>query len=355
LTGTGPWTLVGDTIGTTYTDTPPALQVWYYKVVTLQDGTERQSRIVRVYASAASSLVNNHIDRVLADGAEPATIDATWLASVDSWLMSKGLTRHLMFWTDPAFGCKLDGRVIRKVYDLGTTRLPRGGDYTPWTSNTTYSPTGLNGTVPAFSNETPKAFGYYGSGRLNNIRRKSQIRAVAAYQKSNVNLATLLSFGDSAAFYLQSTAGSPGFATFTMAGVRSGTIFSVRRLYDLVLRFVAAPETYTVTATKALDSSTAHIIVGTFDGKTVTTYVEGVPGAGQTGVLGSSVLSGQSGVQSDIYFLAVGSQKATCSSEYNFGNDEAQFSASDLIIFDTCLSPSQIGSVTELLRGRIGP
>jgi hypothetical protein len=352
---TDTWRFLGDVAGSSFTDSPGMGQTWYYKVVTLQNGAERQFRVVCVYATAALQLVNDHIGRVLAAGADPATIDTAWLTSVVSWLSTHGLINNLMFWTDPAFGCRLSGSVIQSVFDLGTTRLPRGGDYTPFTGDTAYDATGLNATVPAFTNRTASAFGYYGSGRLNNIRRKEQITVVAAYQKSNRNRTTLISFGE--VFSLQNTAGSPGSASFSVAGLGSRITNALRypQIKRLILRLIGPPLNYKVTASIGLTHSTAHIIAGTFDGTTITAYAEGVAGTGQTGVLDNSALSGQVGGQTEIDLLAVGLQVSKDSSGYVFRSNETQFSASDLILFDTSLNAAQIASLTTLLRTRIGP
>jgi len=338
-------TLVGDVIGTTITDTPTGGQQWWYKVVTLQSGTERQSRIVHVYVSSATAFVNNHIDRVIQDGGDPSTIDATWLSTVDAYLTSNNLTKYLLFWTDPAFGVKRTGNVITKIYDLGTTRLPRGGDYTPTTGTTTYSATAMNGTVPGWTNTNTNSFGYFGSGRLNNIRRKVEVTVVAAYNKPNTNTATLVAMDEFGGIGLQHTSGSPGNASFYLTD-----------------------GTHTVAATNATSGATApNIIAGVFDGTCLYAYVEAVASTCQTGLvipasaLSSSganpTLTGTIGTPNTVPFLGSGSQnsKYIYGTGYVFENNEAQFSASDLIVFEKGLSAGQISSLTTLLRNRIGP
>jgi hypothetical protein len=349
----GPWTARADVHGYSFTDaSPPPKEISFYKVVTLDGTAERAGRVVRAYASEASTWVNYHIDRALADGADPATIDIEWLVSVDAWLSDNGLTRNLMFWTDPAFGCKLNGRAVVKIYDLGTTRLPRGGDLKPSTSDTVYDALGLNGTVPAFLNLTSTASSYYGSGRFNNVRRKSHITVVAAY-KPNSNRATLLSFGD--IFSLHHTSGLPGSASFSIAGVGPRLSNPLRhpRVYKIALRFIGASTGYRITATKSLSPGDFQIIAGTFDGRAVTTYSDGVAGASRTGVLDSSVLLGQTGEPTDMFILAVGSTASKQCPEHIFEVHGAQFAASDLILFDTALTPTQITSLTTLLNTRI--
>jgi hypothetical protein len=351
---TGPWTCQVDAGGGRFTDAAPTLgETSFYKIVTLEELAERASRVVRVYASEASALVNAHVDRALEDGADPKTIDVEWLSSVDAWLSSNGLSGNLMFWTDPAFGCKLDGHAVLKIYDLGTTRLPRGGDLTPSTSDTVYVGAGLNGTAPTFFNLTHGAMCYYGSGRLNNIRRKSQITVVAAYQKTNINPTVILSFGD--VFCLQQTSGSPGFTSFTIAGIgpRLSNPLRYRPAYDFVLRLAGVSNGYNVTATKKLPPGNFQIVAGTFDGRIVTSFAGGEAGASQIGVLDNSVLLGQVGDPPETFVLRVGSQSSEFSSDHFFDNSATQLSASDLIIFDTAISSMQIASLTTLLTKRI--
>jgi len=118
---------------------------------------------------------------------------------------------------------------------------------------------------------------------------------------------------------------------------------------------ISRPKSYKVTATTPLTNSRAHIIGGTFDGTAVTAYAEGLPGKPQTGVLDGSVLTGQLGLRAKAIFLAVGSQNSKYLNAHVFRNSEAQFSSSDLILFDTSLSGLQMASITSLLRSRIGP
>src|SRR4249920_3580931 len=99
---------------------------------------------------SASTLMNAHITRVLNDGGvSPVTVDsAAWLGTVDAWLTSNDCWKYLMFWVNPAFGYKVSSGHMTKIYCLGTTRLPRGGDLTFAGTGTTYSATGMNATCP---------------------------------------------------------------------------------------------------------------------------------------------------------------------------------------------------------------
>ncbi len=329
------WTSLGDVTGITLSNTPGTGQ-WYYKVVTLHSSVEKQSRTVTAYASPAPALVNAHINRILIDGADITTIDNTWLTKVTNWLSATGLTGNLLFWSDPAFGVKKSSTVISKVYDLGTTRLPRGGDFIPSTANTTYSATGVNG-FPAWVNGTTSSFGYFGNGRFNNIRRKYQITVVANYQKSGTAQATVLALGEFGGIGLYNASGSTGAASFLLTGT-STSITSVAG---------------------ALANASPHIIGGTFDGTNVTAYADGLAGVSQAGLPANAdlvlqtKLRGQWGSSTQIFFLGSGSldSKYGVSTEsYVFDSSQAQFSAADLIVFDKALTSTQMAQLTTLLQ-----
>lgn len=352
---TGPWTLINVCVGIECFDTAPTGQRWYYKIATLDKDRDCGSRIVTVYASHWSALVNNHVDRVLSDGASLAGIDVTWLHKVDTWLRAAKLTSNLLFWTNPAFGYSGSDQTVSKVYDLGATRLPRGGDYTPYTRDTVYEAKGINGTIPAVVNRNSSAFGYYGAGRLNNIRRKSQITVVAAYEKLDSGSASLLSYGLQGGFSLRDTGGAQPHVTFTVTyPVLSQAIFPVRRVRDLLLRVVGATRVRVVSASKSLGPSPVRVIAGNFDGTTLRAYADGVGGSWRVGsVRDTTVLSGQALDRSFEPVLGVGATKVGYSSAYVFDGAQARFAFSDLIVFDKALTARQIRSLTRLLSGRI--
>lgn len=334
-------TLIGDVTGTSTTNSP-GTGVFYYKVVTLESGTERGHRIIRVYSSSNSALINKHIDRVTAAGVTAGTIDEAWLADVEEWLDSEGLKGNLLYWANPAFGTAKDGsNIISKVFCLGSTLKPRGGDLTTFTSNTTYSATGLNSTVPAWVNGANTAHSYFGGGRYNNIRRKTALTMVAVYQKAGTGTATLFGWGENGTgFYLQNTSGSPG----------SASVFSG----------IAGSWSATATGTTVANGS-AHIIGGTITGSQAISYVEGVAGTPQA-CTNTLPINGQLGSTSNNFFLGSGSYGSknnagmeSVSGTYVFSNNQAAFTASDLIVFDAELSSSQMASLNVLLRARIGP
>lgn len=335
-------TLIGDVTGTSTTDSP-ATGTYYYKVVTLEGGTERGHRIIRARVSSNSALVNKHYDRVVAAGGDGATIDTSWLTAVEGWLSSQGLTNNLLYWADPAFGVIKDGsNILSKVFCLGTTLKPRGGDYTPITSSTTYSATGLNGTVPAWVNGTNTASGYFGGQRLNNIRRKTALTLVGVYQKSGTSLCTLFAWGENnTGYYLQNSSGTGNATLF--AGM-------------------TASWSATATGPATLTNGVAHIIGGTLTGSQAIAYVEGVAGTPAActntlpmkGTLGSGQVfflgSGSYGLKNQVAMTAT-----DASGSYVFSSNQAAFTASDLIVFDAELSGAQMASLNALIRARIGP
>lgn len=335
-------TLIGDITGLSTTDTPGSDGVFYYKLVTMNGG-EQQDRVVSTYVSSSSAFVNAHITRALAAGADASTIDRTWMDTFDAWLVSEGLSNNLMFATMVDFGVIKDGsNIISKIFDMGTTRLPRGGDYTPTTSSTTYNATGINSN-PAWVNGSTTARGYYGGGRLNNIRRKTQITLFAAYQKPNTFQITPLAWGETGGMKLTHTTGSPGGISCSLSD---------------------ATQTKTATATISGSATDFHTAAATFDGTTLLAYSDAVAGSGQTGLVIPSPnlnppdsLTGSIGVTSEMPFLGSGSASSKyrpSDSTYIFSNNEAQYSGAAQIIFDKGLSGAQISSLDSLIRTHYG-
>jgi hypothetical protein len=335
-------TLLGDVNGTSYTDSGASPNaVAYYKVVTLNNGTEEKSRVVSTYVSSSSTFINSHITRVLAAGADSTTINRTWLDSFYSWLVSNSLFNNLMFATMAEAGVAQNGsHVISTIYDLGTTRLPRGGDYTPNTTSTTYNATGLGG-APAWVNGSSSAQGYYGSGKLNNIRRKTQITIYGIYQKADAFKGTLITSGGNSdtGLALYHSAGTPGVANFSLSD---------------------ATQTKVATATFSGSATGLHSIAGTFDGTTVLAYADASAGAGVTGLVipspnlsATDALTGQVGNATSVAFLGSGSQlvQYTYGTGYVFSNSEANFTAGALLVFDVALTPVQISSLDSLMKG----
>jgi hypothetical protein len=297
----------------------------------------------------ASKLVNKHITRVLAAGAVVGDIDTAWLASVDSWMSGQGLIPNLVSWVSPAFGMVRSGAPTTKIFDLGTTWLPRMGDLTAVSpANTNYSATGLS-SKPAITTATAAATFYWGSARngglrWNPIRRKHRqgITFAGVYQKTHANITSLFGLGQFGGMYLQNTAGSPGSAKMFVGGW--GNAWSVADTHGTTLA-----------------NSAVHVIGGTFDGTTATAYVEGVAGSGagpatqdNAPLLGGVTFNDQqycalyAGSQTSHVALSASSTIPT----FDGASSHSQFTWSDLICFDTALTPTQMASLNTLLRTR---
>jgi hypothetical protein len=332
-------TLVGNVIGTSITDTPTANAQTWYKVVTM-NVTEQKSRVVNVYCSANTAMVNKHINRVTNDGG--AGIDITFLAGADSWLTLNNTYRYLQWWTDVRFGYKLDGSgFIARIYDLGTTLLPRGGDYTPSTStgwpstssNTSYSATSFRGTTPSWINNASSAHGYFGNGRVNNMQRWTEITLLAAYQKPGTAGAALFGYGEFNGMYLRHESGSSGNITFALTPVPGVNTYQ--------------------TATVPFSTATAaHVAGGVLDSSgNITAYLDGIAGTPVNDPLfvnpsltQDTILRGQlAGAASNINVLASGGASSVRKPNYAISN-EALFTGAGLAVFNKGLPAAQVQS-----------
>ncbi len=339
-------TLVGDVTGInlSITDTPTPGQQWWYKVVTLQSGTERQNRVVHCYVSANSELANRHVNRVIDDGGDDTTINQTWLEACIQWAISNGLNKCIEFWADAAFGVKLSAGKVVKVYCLGTTILPRGGDLTMQATNTTYSATGLNSTAPAWTNPNGSDHAYWGGQRINNIRRKVQCTFFAAYKKPGTVKASFIGSDDGGVpgLGLEHVAGTPGSASFYIEDA-----------------------TQTITATAALASATGvNVILGIFDGTNVTCYGNGTAGTPQAGLdpnlllANAHSLKGLATEATSPPFPVVVSGCSNTTYNYTDGRtyfrNEALFTASCIGMFSKGMTAAQAISFDSLQATHIG-
>lgn len=345
-------TLAGNVTGTSITFTPPANQQTWVKVVTM-NVTEQKSRVINVYCSAQTAQVNKHVNRVLNDGGTFNNLasDINFIATADAWLTTNDSYRYLNWWTDVRFGYKLDGSgFIAKIYDFGTTWLPRGGDYTPTTSNTfpstssntSYSANSFRGTTPSWINNAGTARGYFGNGRANNIQRWSEATFLAAYQKPGTAAATFFGLGEFRGIYLQHGSGSTGNINFAMGCDK-----------------ISAPTTFT-TATAPFTTATApHVAAGVFDGTNLIAYLDGVGGTPQScpgaannnDMLKDTYLRGQFSIDAQSVgsgpFLGSGTRDTRFSyvtRSYTFGNSEAQYTGAGLAAFSKGFPASQVQS-----------
>lgn len=296
----------------------------------------------------SGNLVNKHMTRVIAGSG--TAYNVTWLDTVSSWLESEGLRQHLLFWTNPAFGVVKNGsNEISKCFDLGCTLLPRGGDWVARTAaQSTYSATGLNSTSPAIVGASASlSQGYWGTARdgfirTNPFRRKIRtgegLTFLATYQKSHSNAVGLLGFGQFGGnVNLTNSSGAPGSLQFNVGAV-------------------------TATHGTTLTNSSAHIVGGVIDpvALTITPYIEGVAGT-SAAISSNASCFGSTGYLQNAPILMSGSDGGV----YTYGSNsvdgtltysnQAQFTFSDLAVFGTPLSSSQMSSFNTLIRNRIGP
>jgi hypothetical protein len=335
-------TLVANVTGTTISDSgAPAGAVAYYKIVTMNAGVEQKSRVVSTYVSSSSAFVNAHITRVLAAGGDVTTINRAWLDTVYNWLTSNNLLKNLLIGTMVENGVAKSGSTISTIYDLGTTRLPRIGDYTTTTANTTYNATGIGGAPAWVNGGSSNAWGYYGNGRLNNLRRMTQLTMYALYQKGDTLQASLFGSGGDGTqgISLYHSAGTPGAANFLLAD---------------------ATQTKTATATISGSATAIHSIAGTFDGTTLLAYADAAAGTGLTGLVipspdltSTDALTGQTSNPLNVSFLGSGAQvtKYTYGTGYIFEQTQANFNGGALFMFDVALTSAQISSLDTLLKG----
>jgi hypothetical protein len=335
-------TLIGDVTGTSITDTPTAGLQYFYKVVTMNSG-EQKSRVVSVYASNNTAMVNKHVNRVINDGGDVTKINMTFLASADSWLTSNDAYKYVQWWADARFGVKLDGSgFISKVYCLGTTYMPRGGDYTPTTSdtypstssNTSYSATSFRGTTPSWVNNANTAHGYFGGGRANNMQRWNEITLLAAYQRpSGTGVAGLFGYGQFEGLYLTQDTGASGNINFGMTAGLGGS------------------SAYTISTAAFSGATTPRVAAGVFNGSTMTTYLDGVAGTpvnasafSNPNLLNPSVLRGSlTALSGGRPVLCSGSDTGIKNSNYNI-NTLASFTGAGLAVFNKGLSQSLVQS-----------
>lgn len=339
-------TLVGDFTGTSATDTGMTLNaLTYYKLVYLHSGVEQKNRVVSTYCSTSNARVNAHLTRAQLGGADMTTCNRNGsglsLDAFDAWLVSNNLVNNVRYATAADFCVAKSGSVISKFFDYGTTRLPRGGDFAPLTSNTTYNATGIN-SKPAWVNSTSGACGVFGGGRYNNIRRYKQATIFAAYQKPNTNQITPLVIGQfSTIFYISHLSGSPG---------------------SIELKLSDATQIKTATATVSGLATDVHTATGTFDGTTLLAYSDAVAGTGVTGLVVPSpklnpfgMLDGQvdnnQGVGSNWRVLVSGASQGIAASGTSPGCDTlAQFSGRALMLFDMAITGAQVTSLDALVR-----
>ena len=343
--------------------------------------------------SANSPLVNDHIKRVTFDGGDPTTIDQTWLQTAYAWLVSEGVGSSLLHWADPAFGVQKSGSNIQRLYDLGSTYLPRTLDLTPRdSSKTTYSTTAINSSIPGFVNSDGSSQLFWGrNARYNQIRWKRQLTIAVLYERSQTS-SNICFVGNSTSSTTPTfitnnvnydSGQLPKFDGPLIPGISlvhtSGTPGSIE--FSLSDR-TATSTTASVTASGAA----TQIAIGTYDGITMTAYSDASGGTGNTGLIqdpifgGDQALAGaRNGAFNVMPVLCVGDTKASAAlpspNEPPYGTGTpvmsypylaypqgtitytsafAQFKASSIIVLGIGLDSTQAASLYNLLKTRAG-
>lgn len=337
--GLGTKTLIGDVSGTYLANTPGGVGTYYYQVVTLDNGTERQARVVSPYVSSKSSLVNEHVTRVVADGGDPATIDLNHVEWAEDVLDELGVKDDIAYWVMPELGHIKDGsNVLSKVYCLGSTIHPRGGDLTFATSSTVYNATAWD-SKPAWTASVLTAFGRFGSGRLNNIRRarNSGLTLIAGIQRSHTNPITPFGWGEQTlSCFLQVGSGSPGAVTMS---------------------FQNTSDTHSTT----IANSAPHIIGAVITSSLIRTSVEGSLSSGTARPATTNITDRLNGQRAsggnNSFLLGYGSAgvkmtgaESSATRTYSFLNNQAQMDCRHLIAIRRALNDTQMATLNTRLR-----
>lgn len=392
-TSTTQTTLVGNVSGTSITDAPTAGQQWWYKVVTISSATEQQSRVVHCYVSAAKQFINDHINRVIDDGGDPTTINVTYCSNVYNWLVAQGLYTSLLQWADPRCGVKVVSSNLNKIYDLGTTFLPRSRDLWPLTTSTSYSATGLGGG-PCWTNSTTSAYLAFGGAgdpndgtRFNQIRMKTQITCAALYHRTDTTVdCTFLGTSTSTSSGTDSSGVVPlydGHGPGLSLTHASGTPGSIN--------FLMADQTGTKTATVTGSGASIQVAIGTYDGSNMLAYSDGTAGSPNssysqptlrydTVLNGARVGNDNANDELHIPFLCSGSKEAHYNSsdgggstdlsspfypgskpgplavpDRTFGQTNAKFTGGALVVLGKGVTATQATQLTTLLVTGVAP
>jgi hypothetical protein len=342
---------------------------------------------------ANSALVNAHINRVMDDGGDPTTIDQTWLQTAYTWLTSNSVDKSLLHWADPAFGIAKSGSNITRIYDLGTTWLPRSMDLTPRDSaKTTYNATGLNSLIPAFVNSDGSSQLYWGrNNRYNQIRFKQQLTIAALYARTQTS-SNICFVGTATSSTPGNRLTSGGNYNFDMTPKFNGPLVPGISLVHTsgrpgIIEFSLSDKSaISTTASVTASGARTQIAIGTYDGETMTAYSDATGGRGNTALFrdplfaGDQALAGcRKGSSIDNPVLCIGDTKAFASylnsnePPYNAGsvtmtspnlayanatftytNAYAQFKASSIIVLGVGLDSTLAISLYNLLKTRAG-
>lgn len=326
--------------------------------------------------SANSQLVNAHITRVFDETGSVSTIDQTWLQTAYAWLTSNSIDKSLLHWADPAFGHIKSGSNISRIYDLGSTWLPRSLDLTPQDSTkTTYSATAINSLIPGFTNSDGSSQLYWGRGvRFNPFRAKQQLTIAALYSRTQTS-SDICFVGEAASTSTTDTfQGTPNSNGALVPGISlihtSGTPGTIQ--FNLQDRTLAGTGASAVVASVTASGATTQVAIGTYDGTTMKAYSDATGGTGVT-TLFRDVFhvrdSGLAGARNDAPLakplLCVGDTLAIASlpspntppfaaPTRSYVNAYAQFKASSIIVLGVGLDSTKAASLYNLLKTRAG-
>lgn len=337
----GPWTDLDDVTGLSYTDSSPTLDaVNYYRVTTLNSG-EQGNRIVSTYASTSNALANKHTTRALADGADAATIDTAWISTVADWLEENDLTGSVVDWVSPSFGVEYGSApAVDRIMSLGATIHPyKYRDAKCLTTGSTYSATGVSGSVPGIVNAADTSFIALQDGALNLFRQKDAVTFVSVYNPTFTFDFCPVTYWDNFGVELRHQPGSDRIA------------FKCRSATTTYTALVSAPDTGDVFAAGVWES----------DG-TITAYCNGTAGtpvAGDLPTAGTArLISGQFGEGDALDvthpMIGVGTGKwRPSTSAYVTSDSRAKLTFADVIVFSAGLTSTQMDSLYDLMTARL--
>ncbi len=332
--------------------------------------------------SANSPLVNAHITRVGDDGGDITTINQTWLQTAYAWLVSNSVNTSLLHWADPAFGHIKSGSNISRIYDLGSTWLPRTLDLTPRDSTkTTYSATGLNSLIPAFINADGSSQLYWGRGnRYNQLRNNQQLTIAALYARtqtaSNICFAGTSTSSTVGTFF--TNGGNYSFQATPLG--KNGLVAGISLVHTAgtpgTIQFSVNDKTLTPSvASVTASGATTQIAIGTYDGTTMTAYSDATGGTGVTTLFKDPFFASDSPLRGAINdaiaakpFLTVGDTLSSAAypttntppytlmpnATQTYTNAYAQFKASCIIVLRVGLDATKAASLYNLLKTRAG-
>lgn len=361
--------LVAEVEGSTALDRPPLGRCWWYRVVPLKGDVEQKSRVISVYAGQHTSFTNHHIHRAITEGAAQQSISGPWIDEAVTWLRKNNLLDHLLFWTNPRFGYKPLEGAIEKIFDLGTTRLPRGGDCISYKA---YADRGYS--LPGVAQGLESNVFVYGGGRSNSIRRKTQLTFAAAYPASD-SKRTLLRYGDLPSISLSHEGRRANFrisyrdpnptsrlirlSRLLVRALRNPTPYirvllglkerrlpasgsALQTVRDKLARHSTGPRNYEIHVSVPVDEDTeVNVVAGIVDLNTMSAYADGrTTEIGLDGAVASDIARSHGNA------LLRSGNFPTSSVDLT----QCLLNDYSILIFDTALSEVQLNSLSRLIQ-----